>query len=65
VWAQAELRKVLGATGARVAELELAIGHAHEHLNTAGRPIDPGHDEALHDSVLILLGELENIEVAA
>src|SRR5918997_900928 len=32
VWAQAELRKVLGATGARVAEVELAVGHAHAHL---------------------------------
>ena len=32
VWAQAELRKVLGAMGARVAEVELAVGHAHERL---------------------------------
>jgi chromate reductase len=33
VWAQAELRKVLGAMGARVAEVELAVGHAHERLD--------------------------------
>jgi chromate reductase, NAD(P)H dehydrogenase (quinone) len=65
VWAQAELRKVLGATGARVTEVELAIGHAHEHLDDAGHPTDPAQDEALHDSVLILLGKLENVEVAA
>lgn len=32
VWAQAELRKVLGAIGARVVEGELALGHAHERL---------------------------------
>ena len=32
VWAAAELRKVLGAMGARVSEVELAIGHAHEKL---------------------------------
>jgi chromate reductase len=33
VWAQAELRKVLGAMGARVAEVELAVGHAHERID--------------------------------
>jgi chromate reductase, NAD(P)H dehydrogenase (quinone) len=65
VWAQAELRKVLGATGARVAEVELAVGHAHEHLDDDGHPTDPAQEEALHDSVLILLGELANVEVAA
>src|SRR4051794_5196910 len=65
VWAQAELRKVLAATGARVTEVELAVGHAHEQLDPAGHPTDRAQDEALHDSVLILLGELENVEVAA
>jgi chromate reductase len=65
VWAQAELRKVLGATGARVAEVELAVGHAHEHLDPAGHLADPSQEEALRDSVLVLLGQLENAEVAA
>jgi chromate reductase len=65
VWAQAELRKVLAATGARVVEVELAVGHAHEHLDAAGHPLDAAQDEALRDSVLVLLGERENIDVAA
>jgi chromate reductase, NAD(P)H dehydrogenase (quinone) len=65
VWAQAELRKVLGAAGARVAEVELALGHAHEHLEPAGRLTDTTNEEALRDSILVLLGELENVEVAA
>jgi chromate reductase, NAD(P)H dehydrogenase (quinone) len=65
VWAQAELRKVLGATGARVTEVELAIGHAHEHLDPAGRLVDPTQEEALRDSVRVLLGQLENAELAA
>jgi chromate reductase, NAD(P)H dehydrogenase (quinone) len=65
VWAQAELRKVLGAAGSRVTEVELAVGHAHEHLDPAGHLDDPSQEEALRDSVLILLGELENLEVAA
>src|SRR3954454_17452628 len=59
VWAQAELRKVLGATGARVTEVELAVGHAHEHLDDAGHPIDPAQAEALRDAVVVLLSELE------
>jgi len=65
VWAQAELRKVLGATGARVAEVELAVGHAHEHLDAAGHLADPAQQEALRDSVLVLLGELQNTQLAA
>jgi chromate reductase, NAD(P)H dehydrogenase (quinone) len=64
VWAQAELRKVLGAAGARVLEVELAVGHAHEHLDEAGHPIDQAQDEALHDSVLVLVGERQNVELA-
>ncbi|MEA2365993.1 MAG: hypothetical protein QOI32_1505 [Thermoleophilaceae bacterium] len=55
VWAQAELRKVLGATGARVSEVELAVGHAHEHLDESGRPVEAAQEEALRDSVLVLL----------
>jgi chromate reductase, NAD(P)H dehydrogenase (quinone) len=65
VWAQAELRKVLGATGAPVAEVELAVGHAHEHLDQAGHPTDPAQQEALRDSVRVLLGALEVAAVAA
>jgi chromate reductase len=30
VWAQAEARKALGASGARVIETDLPVGHAHE-----------------------------------
>ena len=65
VWAQAELRKVLGATGARVLEAELAVGHAHEHLDEDGHPADPAQEEALRDSVLLLLGRRVPLELAA
>src|SRR5947209_2119866 len=40
VWAQAELRKVLAATGARVVDAEVAVGHAHERFDEAGRLTD-------------------------
>ena len=65
VWAQAELRKVLGSTGARVTDVELAVGHAHQHLDPAGHPSDPTQHEALSDSVGVLLAELQHAEVAA
>ena len=65
VWAQAELRKVLGSTGARVTEVELAIGHAHENLDPDGKPTDRTQQRALDDSVRILLGELQHLDVVA
>jgi chromate reductase, NAD(P)H dehydrogenase (quinone) len=37
VWAQAELRKVLSAIGARVVEGDLALGHAESRFDEAGR----------------------------
>ena len=36
VWAQADLRKVLAASGARVIEGEVAVGHAHERFDEHG-----------------------------
>jgi chromate reductase len=36
VWAQAELRKVLAASGARVIEGDVAVGHAHERFDENG-----------------------------
>src|SRR5688500_11927659 len=36
VWAQAELRKVLASTGARVVDLDLPLGKAHEAFDDGG-----------------------------
>jgi chromate reductase len=36
VWAQAELRKVLAASGARVVEGDVAVGHAPERFDEKG-----------------------------
>ena len=47
VWAQAELRKVLGTIGARVVDLELPVGQAHEALGEDGLPSDPAAREQL------------------
>ncbi|MCW2995503.1 MAG: NADPH-dependent reductase [Conexibacter sp.] len=47
VWAQAETRKVLGAIGARVLDLELAVPTAHEQFDAAGRLTDATLEQEL------------------
>jgi chromate reductase, NAD(P)H dehydrogenase (quinone) len=51
VWAQAELRKVLAAAGARVVEGEVAVGHAHQKLDASGRLLDSNLREQLAEVV--------------
>ncbi len=51
VWAQAELRKVLAATGARVVDGEVAIGHAHTRFGEDGRLEDDALREQLGEVV--------------
>ena len=58
VWAGAELRKVLGAMGSRVAEAELAVGHAHEKLDDHGRLIDDDVRQGLREALETLLAEI-------
>jgi len=59
VWAQAELRKVLGAMGARVAEVEVAVGRAAEKFDGEGNLIDEEIREQLADAVAVLVLEAE------
>ena len=54
VWAQAELRKVLGAVGARVVEGEVAVGHAPERFDDHGILAD----ENLREQLAEVLGAL-------
>jgi chromate reductase len=62
VWAQAELRKVLAATGARVVEGEVAIGHAQTRFTDVGRLNDPNLEEQVREVVRTLLAELQPAE---
>ena len=57
VWAAAELRKVLGAMGARVTEVELAVGHAHDKLDDAGKLADQDVRDGLREALDTLLAE--------
>jgi chromate reductase len=51
VWSQAELRKVLAAIGARVIEGDVAVGHAPERFDEAGRLVDDDIREQLEEVV--------------
>jgi chromate reductase len=57
VWSQAELRKALGASGARVLDAELPVGHAHEAFTADGRLEDAG----LRDRYAEILDELVSL----
>jgi len=57
VWAQAELRKVLSATGARVVEGEVAVGHAQTRFDEDGRLADHDIREQLEEVVRVLHAE--------
>ena len=65
VWAQAELRKVLASTGARVVEGELALGHAHERFDEAGQLRDANLREELQEVADTLMSEVQAREALA
>ncbi len=64
VWAQAELRKVLGAIGARVDDRELPVGLADDASTDEGRLADTDQELILADLLAELAGELEPARVA-
>jgi chromate reductase len=57
VWAQAELRKVLGAMGARVVEGEVAVGHATDRFDADGRLNEPNLEEEVREVARTLVAE--------
>lgn len=60
MWAQAELRKVLGLTGARVVNGDLSLARAHEHFDEAGTLAAP-HDTRLSEVLDSLLAEVQPV----
>jgi chromate reductase len=65
VWAQAELRKVLSGSGARVVEGELALGHAHERFGPDGSLLDQNQEGELREIVDTLVAEVRPREAVA
>ncbi len=59
VWAQADLRKVLGIVGARLVEGDVAIGHAPERFDAEGRLVDPEHRQQLGELLRDLAAQVE------
>jgi chromate reductase len=59
VWAQAELRKVLGAMGGRVIEAELPVGHARELLAGNRLELSPEQSEHLEEILAELVAQAE------
>jgi chromate reductase len=57
VWSQAELRKVLGATGARVVDAEVAVGHAPTRFDEHGTLADRDIRDQLAEALETLLAE--------
>ncbi len=65
VWAQAELRKILAASGARVVDGELAVGRAAEAIGERGLS-DPELAERLRVLLGLLVAEAApRVEIAA
>ena len=57
VWAQAEVRKVLGAMGARVADGEVVVGQAMDRFDGDGRLNDPNLEQQLRALARALIAE--------
>ena len=64
IWAQADLRKILGITGARVVEGSVAIPHAAEQFDAAGRLVDAQLRHELGELLRDLMAQVE-LRVAA
>jgi chromate reductase, NAD(P)H dehydrogenase (quinone) len=65
VWAQAELRKVLAAIGARVVDAEVAVGHAPTRFDEAGTLMDDDLREQLGETVDALVSAVVEREELA
>jgi chromate reductase len=65
VWAGAELRKVLGAMGARVTVAELAVGHAQDKVGEDGTITDSDLRQGLRDALqTVVAGVLDRAAAA-
>jgi chromate reductase len=64
VWAQAELRKVLGAIGARVSEGEVAVGNAGGRFDENGRLTEPNLEQEVQEVIATLLADIQSTKAS-
>ena len=64
IWAQAELRKVLAAAGAKVIDEELPVGHAQDAFDEDGALASPDTAERLREIIALLVSQAEQLEMA-
>ena len=65
VWAQAEVRKVLGASGARVLERELPVPRAADAFSGDGRLADSELREQLAETLAELVALAEQSQASS
>jgi chromate reductase len=65
MWAQADLKRILGLTGARVIGEELPVMRAHEKFDAEGRLLDGKLSERLRLVLETLAAETAGVELAA
>jgi chromate reductase len=64
VWAQADLRKVLGAIGARVTEGEVAVGNAADRVGDSGCLNEPNLEHEVHEVIAALLADAQSAQTS-
>ena len=62
VWAQAEVRKVLGAMGARTVDGEVVVGQAMDRFDDDGRLNDPNLEQQVHELARELIAEARSAD---
>jgi chromate reductase len=65
IWAQQDLRRILGIAGARVVGEELPVSAAHERFDAHGRLVDPLLADRLRGHLEALVHETRPLSVAA
>ena len=65
IWAQEDLRKVLGISGARVMSGDFPVSRADQVFDASGQLADPFVKERLREHVAALVSEAAPLAVAA
>lgn len=64
-WAQADLRKIVGAIGARVLDVQVSVGHAPEKFDAGGQLVDEEIRAALIEALATIDASREPALAAA